>query len=152
MSNKVCFISSSGGHYTQLKIIIDELNIKDYFIVTERNDKILKQQSNTFYLMQFNRKSIFSIFVFIKNLFSSLNILLSQNPKIIISTGAGGTIPFCLLAKLLRKKIIYIESFAKRTTPTITGRVMYKIANKFYVQWPELLNEFPKAEYKGAIY
>lgn len=51
-----------------------------------------------------------------------------------------------------QKKVIYIESFAKINSPTLTGRVMYKFADIFYVQWPEMLKVYPKAKYIGGIY
>ena len=73
-------------------------------------------------------------------------------PDIIISTGALSTIPMCLLGKVFRKKIIFIESFAKVNSPTLTGKLIYKIADQFYVQWEEMLDIYPKAIYKGGIY
>ena len=53
---------------------------------------------------------------------------------------------------VIRRKLIYIESFAKVTTPTETGKLMYKIADQFYVQWPQMKRVFPNAIYLGGIY
>ncbi|MDE6848090.1 MAG: polysaccharide biosynthesis protein, partial [Ruminococcus sp.] len=61
-------------------------------------------------------------------------------------------IPMCLIAKIFRKKIIYIESFAKIKSPTATGKLLYKFADKFYVQWESMLEFYPKAKYIGGIY
>lgn len=61
-------------------------------------------------------------------------------------------IPICLLAKIFHKKLIYIESFAKVTTPTETGKLMYKYADQFYVQWPQMKDIYPNAIYLGGIY
>ena len=44
----------------------------------------------------------------------------------------------CLLAKLFRKKLIFIESFSKITSPTITGKLLYKHADLFLVQWEDM--------------
>ena len=52
----------------------------------------------------------------------------------VITTGVLAVIPLCLLAKLFGRKLIYIESFAKVTSPTETGKLMYKFADRFYVQ------------------
>jgi len=58
----------------------------------------------------------------------------------------------CIIAKLFRKKIIFIESFAKVNSPTLTGKLVYKFADEFYVQWYSMLNIYPKAIFKGGIY
>ena len=50
------------------------------------------------------------------------------------------------------RKVIYIESFAKINSPTITGRIIYKFADDFYVQWEEMKKFYPKAHYDGEIY
>ncbi|MFD1899707.1 hypothetical protein GQR36_05435 [Enterococcus termitis] len=51
--------------------------------------------------------------------------------------------------KTLQKKIIYIESFAKTTSKTKTGQLMYYIADRFYIQWESLQMLYPKGIYKG---
>ena len=61
-------------------------------------------------------------------------------------------IPICILAKLFRKKLIYIESFAKVTTPTETGKFLYKYADRFYVQWDSMKKFYPNAICLGGIY
>ena len=57
-----------------------------------------------------------------------------------------------MLAKVMKKKIIFIESFAKVTSPTLTGKLVYKFADQFYVQWEEMLKIYPNAIFKGGIY
>lgn len=150
--NKICFISSSGGHFTQLQIILKSINTENYFTVTEKNKKISSNNKGIYYLKQFNRKNINFIVILVINLFISIGVLLKEKPDIIISTGAGATVPFCIMGKLLNKKIVYIESFAKKDSPTKTGKLMYRFADRFYVQWPEMLDIYPKAIYKGGLY
>ena len=68
----------------------------------------------------------------------------------VICTGALATVPLCLIAKLLQKKLVFIESFAKVTTPTLTGRLLYHFADRFYIQWPQLREHYPQAVYVGG--
>ena len=86
------------------------------------------------------------------NTFVSIWIFIRENPDIVITTGVLAMIPICLLAKIFRKKLIYIESFAKVSSSTETGKLMYKLADQFYVQWKSMLNIFPDAIYIGGIY
>lgn len=44
------------------------------------------------------------------------------------------------------------EMFAKVTSPTETGKLLYKFADQFYVQWESMLSIYPKAIYLGGIY
>ena len=69
-----------------------------------------------------------------------------------VSTGVLAMIPMCLLIKAFGGKLIYIESFAKVTSPTQTGKFLYKFADKFYVQWEPMKQFYPKAECLGGIY
>ena len=70
----------------------------------------------------------------------------------VITTGVLAMIPMCLLAKLFGKKLIYIESFAKVTSPTETGKLMYRFADQFYVQWESMREIYPNAICLGGIY
>ena len=150
---KICFIASTGGHFDQLmmlKLIMD----KHYsFIITEKTDyQSVKDGRKTYYLKQVNRQEKTWIFKMIVNTMNSLKIFIKEKPDIVISTGALVAIPMCLIAKAFRKKLIFIESFAKITSPTLTGKLLYKFADQFYVQWEDMIKIYPKAIYKGGIY
>ena len=54
--------------------------------------------------------------------------------------------------KIFKRKIIFIESFAKVNSPTLTGKLVYKFADRFYVQWEEMKEFYPNALYEGGIY
>ncbi len=149
---KICFTASSGGHYEQLMMLKPLMDEYDSYIVTEKTKYNVKENKKEYFVSQINRKEITCIFKIILNFFKSFYILVKENPDIIISTGVLATIPTCLLGKLFNKKIIYIESFAKINSPTETGKLMYKIANQFYVQWESMLDIYPNAIFKGGIY
>lgn len=147
---KICFISSSGGHLEQLQML-QPIMKTDSFIITEKIDSI-DMKVNNYYLQQINRREILVIIKIILNAFKSLMIFVKEKPDIVICTGALSTIPFCVISKIFNAKLIYIESYAKVETASLTGKLMYRIADKFYVQWREMLNIFPKAIFKGGIY
>lgn len=150
---KIGFIASSGGHLEE----ISKLNILekkyDNFVVTERNtfSQVLFGKKQ-YYLPQTNRKEFVFIFKYIYIFLKSLVIFVKEKPNFIISTGALSAVPFCIIGKLFRKKIIYIESFARCNEPSLTGKIMYKFADIFIVQWEEMLKFFPKAIFGGGIF
>ena len=55
-------------------------------------------------------------------------------------------------AKLFRKKVIFIETFANSKTKTLSGSIVYPIADIFIVQWESMLDIYPKAVLGGWIY
>ena len=73
-------------------------------------------------------------------------------PDVIVTTGAHTCVAMCYIAKIFRKKVIYIESFANIETKTLTGKLIYPIADKFIVQWKSMLKLYPKAIYEGWIF
>lgn len=150
---KVCFAASSGGHFEQLMMLKPLMEKYHSFVITERTTYGSEIKGvKTYYLQQVNRKEKTFIPRMIVNLIRSFRIFLKEKPDAVISTGVLAVIPICLIAKLFGKKLIYIESFAKITSPTETGKLLYQFADQFYVQWEEMLKVYPKAIYKGGIY
>ena len=150
---KICFAASSGGHYEQLMMLQPLMDKYDSFVVTEETKyKSKAKGEKTYYLHQVNRREKSFPVWMIVNSFKSLNILNKEKPDIIICTGVLAMIPLCLLMKQRHKKLIYIESFAKVTSPTETGKFLYKYADQFYVQWPQMKKIYPNAIYLGGIY
>ena len=150
---KICLASSSGGHYEQLLMLRPLLKKYDGFILTEKTaysdrDKNIK----TYFLKQVNRKEpLFPLYLFIDSA-KSLYVFIKEKPDVVITTGVLGVIPMCMIAKAFGKKVIYIESFAKITDGTLSGKLLYKKADKFFVQWESMLEVYPDAEYLGGLY
>ena len=150
---KICFVASTGGHFEQLMMLKPLMDSHDSFIITEKTIyESVNDGRKAYYLKQVNRQEKKWIFKIVNNSISSLKIFMKEKPDVVISTGALSTLPICIIAKIFRKKLIFIESFAKVTSPTLTGKMLYKFADQFYVQWEEMLKIYPNAIYKGGIY
>ena len=150
---KLCFAASSGGHLEELMMLRPLMERYDSFLVTEGTAyRNAPGEIRRYDLLQVNRREISCLPRLAANAFRSFRILLEERPDVVICTGVLATVPLCLMGKLLGKRLIYIESFAKVTTPTLTGRLLYPFADRFYVQWPELQERYPRAEYVGGIY
>lgn len=152
---KVLFISSLGGHLTQLLQLKPLFAEYDYHIITEKSiiTEDLSQQYRMSFLMYGARNYLFRyIFKFTYNIFKSLYYFFRENPDVIVTTGAHTAVPMCYIAKLFGKKVVFIESFAKTSTPTISGKLVYPIADLFIIQWEEMRKHYPKAVYGGSIY
>lgn len=152
---RVMFISSVGGHLTQMLQLKDIFDDYNYVLVTEKTDvtKDMKNKYNTEFLVYGSRQYIFQyIFKFTFNILKSIYLFAKYRPKVVVTTGVHTAVPMCYIARLFGRKVIFIESFAKRTSPTLSGRMVYPIATTFVVQWESLKKFYPKAEVWGWIY
>lgn len=153
---RVLFISSTGGHLNELMQLKPLFKYYDTYIVTEKtkSNKDLKNKfKNVYYLVYGTKLHKFTyIFKFMFNTIKSLILYIKIRPKVIVTTGTHTAVPMCYIGKLFRSKIIFIETFANRNTKTVSGKLIYPIADTFIVQWEEMLKLYPKAIYAGWIY
>ncbi len=150
---KICLASSSGGHFEQLMLLKPLIEKYDGFVVTEKIEYDVKVGDVPVkYVMSINRTDKTFFFKFLFNVIKSFYIILVEKPDFIISTGALAAVPLMIWTKVLGGKVIYIESFAKINSPNISGKIAYKFADQFYVQWESMKRFYPNAIYKGGIY
>ena len=151
----ILFVCSAGGHLAQILELQEIINKFPYLIVTEdvKATKPLALKYNVKYLRPNTKGRSFAFWfnTFI-NFFDSFKILISFNPKLIITTGSHTAVPMCLLGKLLGKKVVWILSYARVTTKEKSANLIYPIADLFIVQWKTAEKLYPKAKYFGGIY
>jgi UDP-N-acetylglucosamine:LPS N-acetylglucosamine transferase len=88
---------------------------------------------------------------FFHNTVKTFLLMIRYKPKGLISTGPGSVLFPAVLFKVFRKKIVYIESCSRFETRSLTGKYMYRLADRFYVQNKDLLSLYPKAIYAGML-
>ena len=87
------------------------------------------------------------------NCVQALFWLLVKRPDCIITTGAGVTVPTVFFAKkLLRTKIVFINSAADVTHASKTPAWIEKYADLFLVQWEDMKTIFPNAKCCGVLW
>ena len=147
---KIMFISSTGGHLSEITSLEKGLSHYDIYHVTEKTKSTIKlkdkYKNKISYLIYGTKDHMLSYpFKLIANCFISLFIFIKVRPKVIITTGAHTAGPMCLIGKIFRRKIIFIETLANINTKTVTGKLLYPIADLFIVQWKEMKKLYPKA-------
>lgn len=157
MKKKVLFISSTGGHLNELLQLSPLFEKYEYNIITEKdkvNEALKKEYGEKLYFLPYGTRAklVSYIFKYIYLCFKTVYYYFKIRPKVIITTGTHTAGPMCILGKIFRSKIIYIETFANQNKKTATGRLIYPIADLFIVQWEEMLKLYPKAIYGGSIY
>lgn len=148
---KVCLVGSSGGHLTHLYLLKPFWKDRERFWVTfDKEDARSILENEIFYLCYYptnrNLKNL------IKNTILAFKILRKERPDIIVSSGAAVAVPFFYLGKIFGAKTVYIEVFDRIDAPTMTGKLVYPVTDRFIVQWEEMKKVYPKAINLGGIF
>lgn len=147
---KVCYVCSAGGHLAELLRVRDAFAGDEEVLVTYHSGRGSEPIPGvrTYFVENIG----LSARKLARALPTIVRVLLRERPDLIVSTGSEIAVPFFYLAPLLRIKTIYIESWCRVRTPSGTGKLVYPVADRFFVQWEPLLGVYGrKAEYRGRI-
>ena len=147
---KICFVSSSGGHWEQLQKLKPLADKYEGFFVTEKTQ--FDAPLASYFMMQTDLKDKLMPFKMLVNSVKALKIWIKEKPDLIISCGAAVAVPFFYIGKMMGAKLVYIEVFDRIDKPTMTGKMVYPVVDKFVVQWEEQKKVYPKAVNLGSIF
>jgi UDP-N-acetylglucosamine:LPS N-acetylglucosamine transferase len=146
---KICITCSLGGHLTEALQLLPILKSYSLFFFTYKTKGLsrISKEFNSYFTVNPGRNPL----KYVKVILDSLRVLIKERPRVIISTGAGVSVPFCLLGKIFGSKIIFIETLTAIDKPSLSGRIIYLIADLFIVQWKTLLKFYKEAVYGGQL-
>jgi UDP-N-acetylglucosamine:LPS N-acetylglucosamine transferase len=156
---KLLVVLGEGGHTTELLNLIDLLGdrYQYHYIVTEQ-DKLsadqIRIEGKIHRLLRPRGKDTslpLAAFRTLVAAYQALRVLLRVRPKAILSTGPAIAVPVAILGKLLGARVIFVETGSRIRTVSMTGRIMYRWADLFFVQWPQLTEKLPRAIYAGRL-
>jgi beta-1,4-N-acetylglucosaminyltransferase len=144
-------VASSGGHLLQLVQLRDQWPTqRRHWVTFDKPDarSLLRGEEVTWAHHPTNR----SLPNLLRNLVLAFRLIARLRPSAIVTTGAGVAVPFCYVGRVFGARIVYIESFSRIHEPSLTGRLVHPVADRFFVQWPELLTRYRRAEFRGALF
>lgn len=148
---KVCLVGSSGGHLTHLYMLKPFWQDKERFWVTfnkEDANSLLEGEKKYYCYFPTNR----SLKALVINTRLAIKVLREEKPDLIVSSGAAVAVPFFWLGKLFGAKTVYVEVFDRIDKPTITGKMVYPVTDRFIVEWEEMKKVYPKAINLNSIF
>lgn len=148
---KVCLVGSSGGHLTHLYMLKPFWEKTERFWVTfdKEDAKSLLENERMISCYYPTNRSLKGLII---NSVLAWKTLRKEKPDLIISSGAAVAVPFFYIGKLFGAKCIYIEVFDRINHSTLSGKMVYPIADRFIVQWDEMKKIYPKAINLGSIF
>ncbi|MCD8019190.1 MAG: beta-1,4-galactosyltransferase enhancer [Clostridiales bacterium] len=147
---RLCFVSSSGAHWEQLRNLKPLAEKYKGFFVTEKT--YYDEPMSNYFMLQTDLKDKLMPLKMLYNSIYAIIIWIKERPDFVITTGTMVAYPFYLLAILFRKKFIFIETFGRADMPTVAGKMMHKHADLFIVQWESQKKYYKKAVYGGRLY
>lgn len=156
-ANKILAILGKGGHTTQMLRLLEKMP-KDYeysYVVCYEDPISEKKVDGTMYKVNMPSREGDSKFIKIvrtlRTIFQATIALIKDNPHVVITAGPGVGAIFSYMSKLLGKKVIFIESWSRVYSKSDSGKLVYPIADLFFVQWKEMEKVYPNAIYAGRL-
>ncbi|MBI2423144.1 MAG: glycosyltransferase [Candidatus Hydrogenedentes bacterium] len=144
---KICLVCSHGGHLNEMQQLLPAFEGHETFYFTY--DAATTRLLDRAYLAPNMARNPVEL---LKNLVRVTRIFRKERPDLIVSTGAEIALPAVFIGKLFRIPVLYIECGAQVVRPSFTGRIMYWIADEFYIQWPELRRVYgSRARLQGSL-
>lgn len=172
MNRRICICCSAGGHFSEARAVSTMLTGEGEQIILVEYDAseqtrcgkeytykssegAYKQGTpfETYHMVYGHRKEWKYPITFLRNTWRSWRYLRYLRPDIVISTGAHSTVMTLVFAKLLGIRTLYIESFARVKSQSLTGKLVYPFVDVYYVQHPLLTQKKKKKiRYVGEVY
>lgn len=165
-SNTLLLVSGEGGHMVQLNRLIKIIDVQqikkssNLVLITDAPlldeelilifDKIvvcpsLRDKSSLI-------KGILTLpYNVLVNLYLVFSVFVKCNVKVLISTGPGVAVIPIYLAFLTRRKTVFIETWSKYTSITITGKICRRVVDLFLVQNRSLHKLVKESIYVGRL-
>lgn len=149
---KVCFAASSGGHLEEILGLRRLRTACPHFYLTEDVQEVGIAAGERVYLLpQMRRSDKHIAFLALRSFTRTIKCFWIERPDLVISTGALATVPALLLGHAFGAKVVYIESQARMSSLSLTGKLAHRLADIFFVQWEQLLDDVPGAVYRGML-
>jgi beta-1,4-N-acetylglucosaminyltransferase len=156
---KILVVLGSGGHTAQMVKLVAMLSPDhSYSYMVGRDDQLSESKitrAGLVYRVHRARRHedglLKTVFKVIRLSFESLGVLRKAKPDAVINAGPGTAVPVAILGKILGKKVITVEDWSRVYSRSRSGDILYRFSDLFFVQWPEMLERYPKAVYAGRL-
>lgn len=147
---KLMLVSTSGGHFSTMRSLEPFWSSHERVWVTDRkkDTEVLVDRESVHWLpYQAPRDTI----ALLRNIPTAFQLIAAEKPTLVVSTGASIAISFGVAAKMLGTRFVYIESISRSQDLSLSGKIVYRFCDDFYVQWPSLSDKYPKAVFRGYV-
>jgi beta-1,4-N-acetylglucosaminyltransferase len=144
-------VCSCGGHLLQLVALRDSWQgFTRAWVTFDKSDaRSLLAEEQVFFAHGPTNRSVKNLF---RNLVVAWRVVREVRPQVVVTTGAGIAVPFAWVARLRGATVVYVESLARIEGPSLSHRLIAPVADRCYVQWPELAQLLPRTRFVGNVF
>ncbi|PIE64990.1 MAG: oligosaccharide biosynthesis protein Alg14 [Desulfobacterales bacterium] len=147
-NKKILLVSSSGGHFVQLNLLLECLKDVDIIVVSTYPKKPLTIDSLQYFsIIDFSRDDPWKI---IKVFRQCIRILVNNKPDLVLTTGAAPGFVMLIAAKIINIKGIWLDSIANSKQLSLSGKLAKKFGFTVLSQWREVAVK-SKVLYRGRL-
>lgn len=167
-------VLGSGGHTAEMLGLLGGMKLDNYqprVYVAAEGDEMSVKKAGAFESRQ-NREAdvrkiprarkvlqsyVTSVFSTFFSIAYSFPLVCGVWPDLVLCNGPGTCVPLCAVAFLLKftglrdVRLVYVESICRVQALSLSGKLLYYLADHLVVQWPELQKKYPRAAYIGRI-
>lgn len=162
-TTRTIIVIGSGGHTAEMLRLINTMNKSKFtprlYILADSDTtshvRIESVESGTDWSIvsiprsrSVNQSYLTSVSSTIHSTIMTVPEVLSFKPDIVLCNGPGTCIPVCFVAFMMILfqhadiSIIFVESICRVNTLSLTGKILYFVADLMIVQWPELKQKY----------
>jgi len=147
---RIGLVGSSGGHLAQLMALRPLWEAYDRFWVTfpTEDARSLLADERVYWCYHPTNRNLKNL---IRNMRLAIRVLKKERPTHLVSTGAAVAVPFFYVGRICGASLVFIETFDRIDTPTLTGRIVHPITQHMFVQSPEQRALYRRAEVLGPL-
>lgn len=169
---KTVIVLGSGGHTAEMMLVVKNLRREVYsprLYVVANTDKMSKDKVEQFEKSssdhevfeitrsrEVKQSFLSAVFTTLLAFINCFPLIWKEKPDLVLCNGPGTCIPVCFAAfilRLLRRipkcKIVYVESFCRVKTLSLSGKILKPFVDMFVVQWEDLVDD--KTRYFGQL-
>jgi len=156
---KMLVVLGEGGHTKELLALLDSMEEDHrygYLIIDDDkvSEKKVQKPGPVFRVVRPRYKELHlfkDVLSTLRCFWQSFLVLRRFRPDVVLSSGPAVAVPVSVLSRLSRIKVIFMETGSRVASLSLTGKIMYRFAHLFFVQWPGLKKKYPKAIYAGRL-
>lgn len=130
----IALVSSVGGHLTELLALRAAYADLSHFYVFNDQTQFTPPPTIRMYTVAHAERDLRVL----SNVWEFFRIFKHEQPTAILTTGAGLAVSAAVAAKFLGISVIFVETVAAVTRPSLTGVLIEPWADTYFVQWKTL--------------
>jgi UDP-N-acetylglucosamine:LPS N-acetylglucosamine transferase len=143
-------VCSSGGHLLQLLALSDAWSDTRRVWVSDDTSDVRSLLAGECLVLA-HGPTARNFRTFLRNLVLAWRLHGRITPSVVVTTGAATAVPFAWVGRLRGAKVVYVESLSRIDEPSLSLRLIAPVADRIYVQWPDLARRVRRSRYVGTV-